>query len=460
MTNTLRIVILIVVVLSLAIPGVFAFWQYSHKAPPLLDTTMNKSIFEFKEFKGVYIKSSTLFSTSQAKVTSSGYSTPTLHDSNVDASASGGYVTYKITLHNNTDTNYWYVGRTHSLDYGQNSLIDTNQGITVTLKDHHNDNTSTFNEEDRIPPQTERDIYVTYSYGSNAQSACLTRIELLFDIRMDAVQDEFLGVLNDTVSAGTYDSLAEVFNQVYRENGGTTITTETHPEVFAGLFGDLSVNIDGTEKTAKVVIRRENLDNDATSGDNYSNNGPKGCEYTLYITVDSLTPGGSATVYAISYSQGASEMGSDWYQVGELYEGTAPVKADGTIDYTKWKATYKEYEIADGITYKVGAPNGDQYDIMNTMEQLISAVDQNIFNEIDNSKIFKKVYDIIQKHPGSTDPAVLGLVKAFEDAAIFYKNYNNGQEFKVVRDKYTRAEIIYALSNIQAAIDYYYQTIG
>ena len=94
---------------------------------------------------------------------------------------------------------------------------------------------------------------------------------------------------------------------------------------------------------------------------------------------------------------------------------------------------------------------------MTTMEQLISAVDQDIFNQIDNTNIFKKVYDLLKKHPNSTDPAVLGLRKAFEDASIFYKNFNNGQEFKVVRDRYTRAEIIYALQNIQEALDYYYE---
>ena len=93
------------------------------------------------------------------------------------------------------------------------------------------------------------------------------------------------------------------------------------------------------------------------------------------------------------------------------------------------------------------------------MEQLISAVDQDIFNDIDNKNIFKKVYDIIKSNGNSTDPAVLGLKKAFEDASIFYRNLNNGQEFKVVRDKYTRAEIIYALKNIQKALDYYYQAL-
>lgn len=458
MTKSIQIIVIITLVLSMTIPGVFAFWQYSHKPPSSAEMSMNTSIFEFEEFKGVYIKTVEVFSKDRTDVKAYNYATPTIHTATVVPSASGASVTYKITLHNNTDINYWYIGKSHSADYGQNALIDASQGISLTLKDHQSDTTATFDENDRIPPQTERVIYATYTYGANAQSACDTKIELQFDIRMDAVQDEFLGVLNDTAGSGSYDSLAEVFNKVYRENGSTTISTESHPEVFESLFGDLSVNIDGEEKTASIVIRRENLDNDTSSGDSYSNNGPVGCEYTLYITVDSLTPGETAKVYAISYSEGASGMGSDWYQVGELYEGTAPVNANGSIDYKNWKATYKEYEIADGITYKVGAPNGDQYDIMNTMEQLISAVDQNIFNEIDNSRIFKKVYDIIKNYPSSTDPAIVGLRKAFEDASIFYRNLNNGQEFKVIRDRYTRAEIIYALSNIQAALDYYYQT--
>ena len=76
---------------------------------------------------------------------------------------------------------------------------------------------------------------------------------------------------------------------------------------------------------------------------------------------------------------------------------------------------------------------------------------------IDNTNIFKKVYDIIQKHPSSTDPAVIGLKNAFYEASKFYVNHNNGQEFKVVRNKYTRAEIIYAIKNIQKALDYYNQ---
>ena len=412
---------------------------------------------KYKPFKGVYIKSVEVVDTVGATEVAGGYVLPTNHTVTVDAAQTNGSVTYKMTVHNNSDVTYWYIGTRYTADYGSNALLDTENGIRIVTKDQLSDSYGSFNEEDWIPPQTERVFYVTYLYGEAAQSPCETMVNFHFDIHMDAVHDEFLAVLNNMLSPTSYNELKNVFEREYTENHFKTITTETHPEVFEKMFADLMVNIDGEEKKASIVIRRENLDKDVSSGDDYLNDAHVGCEYALYITVEPLTPGTTPTVYAIAYSQGAAGMGSQWYQVGELYEGTAPILADGSIDYKNWVATEKTYEIADGIVYKVAAPNGDQYDIMKTLEQLISAEDQDVFNDIDNTHIFKKTYDILQKHPGSTDPAVLGLQKAFEEASIFYNNLNNGQEFKVVRGVYTRAEIIHALKKIQTAMDYYNQ---
>ncbi len=413
---------------------------------------------EGKPFKGVYIKEVELVSSSNVSNTENEYVLPTNHKTTSDATRSGGTVTYKITVHNNTDVVYWFIGTRYDEAYGDNALLSRSNGISIRTMDRLGDSYSSFNDEDWVPAQTERVFYVTYTYGSNAQNQASTLVNFYFDIKLDAVHDEFLAVLNNTKESSSYEYLVEIFEQEYTTTGTKEITTESHPQVFANLFGDLMVNIDGVEREASVVIRRENMDGDATSGDNGTGN--TGCEYTVYITVEPLTPGTKPTVYVISYSRGAEGMGDDWYQVGELYEGTATVLANGTIDYKNWTATHKKYEIADGIEYLVGAPNGDQYDIMKTMEQLISAEDQDIFNQIDNTNIFKKTYDIIQKHQGSDDPAIEGLRAAFYDAEKFYVNHNNGQEFKVVRNKYTRAEIIYALKNIQSALDYYYQVYG
>lgn len=411
-----------------------------------------------KPYKGVIITNVELVRSSGTTSRENDYILPTNHETSVNVNRANGFITYKITVYNNTDVTHWYIGPQCTDDYGQNSLIGKNNGISIVTKDQADDNYQSFNNEDWVPPQTERDFYVTYTYGSNATGIVDLLVNFHFDIHMDAVHDGFLAVLNDRENGGDYWVLKNALEDVYAETGDVSVSTQSHPELFNALFGDdLMVNIDGVVREANIVIRRENLDNDTTTGDNYNSNGPSGCEYTLYITVEPLTPGTQPTVYAIAYSEGADSMGNLWYQVGELYEGKANVDANGNIDYSSWIATYKGYEIADGITYLVGAPNGDQYDIMKTMEQLISAEDQDIFNLIDNTNIFKKAYDIIQKHPSSTDPAVMGLRNAFYEAEKFYVNHNNGQEFKVVRNKYTRAEIIYAIQNIQKAMDYYYQ---
>ena len=62
----------------------------------------------------------------------------------------------------------------------------------------------------------------------------------------------------------------------------------------------------------------------------------------------------------------------------------------------------------------------------------------------------------IRAEAGNYDPGINGLRTAFENAAPYYKNLNNGQEFKVVRN-YTRAQIIPYIIDIQHALDYYYQ---
>ena len=444
-----------ILVLSILIMTVFMSLGYAALTDDL--SILGNAHAKPKPHKGVIITNVELMRSSGITSRENEYILPTNHETSVNVDRSNGFITYKITVFNNTDVTYWYIGPRCTTDYGKNALIGKNNGISIVTKDHADDNYQSFNNEDWIPPQTERDFYVTYTYGSNASGVVDLLVNFHFDIRMDAVHDEFLAVLNDSAPGGGYETLKATFESAYKSTGAVSISTESHPELFASLFDDLMINMDGVEKEAHIVIRRENLDKDATTGDQYNNNGPKGCEYTLYITVEPLTPGTRPTVYAIAYSEGADNMGELWYQVGELYEGTANVNSNGQIDYSSWIATHKNYEMADGINYLVGAPNGAQYDIMKTMEQLISAEDQDIFNMIDNTNIFKKVYDIIQKHQGSTDPAVLGLRNAFYEASKFYVNHNNGQEFKVVRNKYTRAEIIYAIKNIQKALDYYNQ---
>ena len=401
-------------------------------------TITGQASFESKPYEGVYIMDVSVVSESGAEAVVTDYLLPTNLLTTVRAEGTGGKVTYKVTVHNNTPVTYWYIRRDMITDYESNDLIGASGGITILTNDKIDETSGTFNTEDWIPPGTMRDIYVTYTYGARAQG------------------DEFLKVLNDGVTTRGYEYLTNAFEEQYAKDGSTTIDSVNNPEVFSELFGDLIVNFDGEEKQATVVVRRENVDDKAT-GDSYDS-GPSGCEYTVYITVEDPTAAGTVEVYAISYTHGSANTTGMWYQLGQLYRGTATTNADGTFNYETWRASAETYTVADGITYKVGQQNGDQYDIMKTLEQLMSTHDQDIFNDINNTRILKKVYDILEANKNSDDPAVIGLRNAFENASPYYNIYNNGQQIDIKRN-YTRAEIIPVIAAIQHALDYYHQTV-
>ena len=179
-------------------------------------------------------------------------------------------------------------------------MIGASQGVTITTKDNHNDSGNSFNAQDWVPPYTTRDFYITYGYGANAVGAGLNiSISLDFGVKMDSVQDNFVAILNDTISANGYHYLEEVFNQRYKETGSTVIANVGDDEqVFNNIFGGTpTISIDGKEVPVTIMIQRENVDNYAT-GDNYGvNGGPTGCEYTLYITIDPMNSPTFTTLY-------------------------------------------------------------------------------------------------------------------------------------------------------------------
>ena len=420
---------------------------------------------ENKPFEGVYISAVELYSENGATSVAYSYKNPTNFSVTANASRNGSSITYKITVHNNTNVTYWYLGQEYIEEFESNALIGRGHGIIVTTKDHASDTSSTFNSSDWVPPNTYRDFYVTYSFGDDALSYTATLINFSFGIKMDAIHDQFVTVLNDPTSSGSYEYLAKAFDEKYAATGETVLANVgSEQKIFNELFGsNLTVNLNGEELPVTVIIRRENVDNKST-GDDYSGsaNAPTDCEYTVYITVDPLnSPTGEAIVYAVSYTN----SGGEWYQIGQLYEGTADIIQDydsktqgnqSAFDIDTWEATPKRYEVANGITYLVGQEQGDQYDKLKTLEELMSTNDQDIFNDIDNSHILKDVYDIVYNSNNVNRAGYDNLKAAFENAAPFYNIYNNGQEVKVKRN-FTRAEIIPYILKIQNALDYYNQ---
>ena len=409
----------------------------------------------------LYISNVTLEQDSNVTVSSYKYYDPTILQTSYDNLKNQCVVVYKVTITNDSNKTYWYDSIKYLKDDLSNIYIDN--GITIVTKDKKEDGNATFNKNDYVPSKTSRDFYVVFTFGSNVlnKGNIATSINFHFVEKIDAVYDAFEAILNNPE---TYATLSSTMDSKYKTTGEKVIGNIGNDcWMFDTFFGsNMTITVDGKEVPVTVLIRRENVDGKST-GDSYNvNGGPTGCEYTLYITTGDLSTAGSqVTTYAITYSKGSDGV---WHRLAQLYEGTTKVEDysttdsvyQGSVDVYSWQATAKTYEIADGLSYKLGQKNGDQYEIMKDFDKIISVQDQNIFNSIDNTQIFKKVYDLLMKNIGSNAPEVERLREAFENAAPFYVIHNGGQEIKVKRDG-TRAEIISYLVDIQEALDYYYQ---
>ena len=451
-------------VLSLAAlsTGVYAAWGYSEGAAvpvsDIIDVSLEEITFGPPEM--IHISASALHATQNAKSLHVSHTLPTYLSTTINGSRTYSTVTYKVTVWNNTAMTYWYLGAQWDNNSLNNSSIGN--GLTIITKDVDTDTSPTFNTNDWIPPHTTRDIYITYQIDAAVVNKdLLTLINLRFGKKVGAVHDKFLEILNDKESDNGYYYLAETFDQRYKEDGSVVIANLGDDKAFFDrLFGgDLTITMGDEEVPVTVMIRRENVDG-RTTGDAY-NNGPSGCEYTLYITVDAAhSPTGKAITYVMGYSTGGvgAPYGT-WYHLGQMYEGTAPAalysdSGQYAVDYKKWVASKKDYEWIDGWYYKVGYEQGDQYDKYTTVEQLMSAADQDIFNDIDNSGFLRKIWQVVNDRSNYNKPGYELLRVAFENAAPFYNVYNNGQEVKVKRNS-TRSEILPYMIAIQNAYDYY-----
>jgi hypothetical protein len=388
------------------------------------------------------------------------YVSPTNVKANVNTS-NGGKITYKITVENTSDVTYWYRGVSAPvLDGYKNELVGKNGGINITTQDKENGAAGSFGTDDWVPPHTTRDFYATYNFGSGATGNVKTFVNFEFGGKIASYGDGILAILNDPVK---YAALSGALNDIYKENNTDTISNVGADAAFIQSLFDTELELDG--KPVTITIQRRDVD-DRTTGDAYPNGGPSGCEYTIYVTTDDPTTG-TPVVQAVSYTKGND---GEWYQIGELYKGTVNIgtykdsegNSHASINVNSWQAlpeSYRLYSYNGGvIEYQVGQKNGDQYQIMKTIDDIMSTKDQNFYNAIDNANMFKTVYDILQKHKGDDSPEVVGLRTAFENASPYYVNHNNGQEFKVKRT--LRSELISTIESIAKALEYYTQIRG
>lgn len=276
--------------------------------------------------KGVFISQAEGLNGTYSKVNS--YISTTL-SSKTTLQNSSAKVTYDITLYNNS--NYVYV-------FNGEKYLDTaydNKNITYTL--------TGLKKGNEIAGKTYLKFSITFAYksGASTQNNVLNSIinfefvpaaEYIPEIAVSGALDQFKVILN---TESDYTQLTNLMNDYSSNNrpnssyvGNVVGSSNTDSTVLNQLFTEngenhLKLIISDKETNVTAMIKKENVDGNTATGDTSGN------EMTIYMTAfdfDGVRWGQSITVYAAVFTKDAN---GEWYQLGEMYEGTATVNNYG-----------------------------------------------------------------------------------------------------------------------------------
>ncbi|MBQ7379967.1 MAG: hypothetical protein IJW70_09880 [Clostridia bacterium] len=372
-----------------------------------------------------------------------------------------GYITYEITVFNNTTREYAYRDlyyQTSVNGYHNNLISKSNANNKIGV-------VTNFPEGKIVPAGEEMTFEVTYTLGSSRSSlpsgtTHKTLINYQFGINVDSeadavdvVHEKFLDILNTT---STYETLVDVLDnkfdgrQEWTSNYVGNVGSATSDDSMAvnTLFaGQLQLIINGETKKATVLIKHENLDNNTQTGDDYvatntSNGGVfrgYGCEMTLYLTTDDLSErNGWAPVYVSVFTCDRDENGniiSDWYLIGETYKGTANIvgyngEEGGTGSFVtdNWIADAATYRVTDDYSYQVASGT--------TIKTLTQTVDHAMIAEFQQLLTDAKTMIEDTTYAGT---GITVVEEAYERAAPFYTLDANGNP--VANANVTRAQL-------------------
>lgn len=395
-------------------------------------------------------------------------------DSTVNLSSYGsswnrryGYVKYKITVWNNTAYQYAYSGLEYQKNlsgYNGNSYLGGNMTITVT-----DANGGSF-VGDVVNPGEHVTFYATYTVNRNNLTSTDLRtlvnykfgvnIDSVGSIALDAALVRFGEILNDTAAGGSYETLADKINDKYdgvndwKANyiGNVVDAGNADTETINSLFqGKLSLTIDGVVTNVTVLIKRENLDGNTQTGDDYvaTYNGKStsgyGCEMTLYMTTDKLQSG-SPVIYVAVFTCDRNADGSygNWYMIGDKYVGTASIvgyegeNRTGSFDTGTWRSTGNtSYSVSADYVYSVGAGQ--------TIASIITATDSRATSKM--QALLTQANDVLNGKYGSyAGAAVINLQSAFDSMARYYTV--NGDTV-TLNNGLSRAEVIPQIKKLE-----------
>lgn len=309
--------------------------------------------------------------------------------STVQRTANNSSVSYSVTIWNNTPYIYAYGGveylndRETTSQYNGNSYLTTsgsrwnNQEIIVTTSLP----TSTIiNPNERVTFTTtytlENGLTRNYDYKTLVNYKFAVNVDSVGEVAVDEVLIQLDDILNDVSEGGAYETLIDAIDDKYdgvndwtsNYIGNVGDANSTDVQTINSLFeGKLNITVDGETQEITLIIKRENIDGDESTGDSFTatkNNGSvtmRGCEMTIYVTTDALNSRGYAPVYAAVYTCDQNDDGTPgtWYMLGDRYAGEANVVgyngevSTGSFDTGTWRSTAQTYRVTDSYSYSV-----------------------------------------------------------------------------------------------------------
>ena len=318
--------------------------------------------------KAVYITSVTTSGLNGGSATVNNFSLTVLNSYVRLANRANSTATFTITVYNNSDVVQGY----NAMIYTVGDITYDNSNIVLTPQ-----------IERRTPVEPGKsltfDVVASFAelYPSVTTNYVLNSIVNYEFLPLDEIPedegevavlnvlDKFKKILNDsedykTLSdeiAANYDGSRAwtatyignvVGTEDYENNNDTAIVND----LFDGV---LTLNINGVDTNVTVIIKRESVDGNSSTGDTYYyGNPPVGVtdtEMTLYVTAEdlnSVNSGTNVTVYATVFTVDQNSNGAptgEWYQLGDMYTGTAQVVgyiggfSNGSFDTGTWKQT-------------------------------------------------------------------------------------------------------------------------
>lgn len=289
----------------------------------------------------------------------------------------GSYILLAVTVRNNTTRDYAYKNVTTEETYNVSVGVYQKDDCKETLS---NDVNGTVRAGGTLT------FYVRLTNNSSGRKAEFEprhtyhfTTEISDEEREEArkaVGEKFLEILNNPTDYGTLTTAIENNFDGNRDwtatfIGNVTGSTAEDTQILENLFdGKLSLQINGATVDVTCIVKRENIDGDKTTGDDYTvttkdgkTTSGVGCEMTLYLTTHNLnTATVLVPVYAMVFTR--YEGNTNWTQIGEsMYQGQAQVVGyaggytSGSFDTGTWvsTATYHGEKEGQGIKALIAA---------------------------------------------------------------------------------------------------------